>query len=363
MKIGLVTNFSPSTGSGRYAFELFKNLEDKIGVELIFCNGSNDEFSDTKVKIIRGRDFPVFRTTLNSYFSYPKKIPDGYDLYHISNQFLARTAKFRNPSVITILDLVALVSKDLPFLTRHLQKKSLKYLRNTEKIIAISEHTKKDLIDLLNIKEDKIEVIYFGINREVFKKRDKAKIREELNLPQDKKIILHVGSEEPRKNVDGLIKAFHKLQKIYPNVSLVRVGESRKKINKLIGELNLEKKVIRIGNIQSKEISLYYNSADVFVFPSFYEGFGFPPLEAMTSGIPVISSNRTSLPEVVGDAGIMIDPDNVDELAKKIHEVLINEGLRENMIKKGLKRAKQFTWKSCADKTLKLYKEVMSGVR
>jgi glycosyltransferase involved in cell wall biosynthesis len=359
MKIGLITNFLPSTGAGRYAFELFKNLKNKIDAELIFCNGFNDEFSNTKIKNIRGWNFPVFRTSLNSYFSYPKRIPDGYDLYHISNQFLARTAKFRSPSIITILDLVALVSKDLPFLTRYLQKKSLKYLKNTQKIIAISEHTKRDLIDLLNIEEDKIEVIYLGFNQETFKNRDKMESRKKLNLPQDKKIILHVGSEEPRKNVDGLIKAFSKLQNKINNTLLVRVGEKTDEIENLINDLNVRKKIIRNEKISEEKLSLYYNAADLFVFPSFYEGFGFPPLEAMASGTPVISSNKTSLPEVIGDAGIMIDPNNINELASKMYEVLINKKLREDMIKKGLKRAELFSWKECAKKTLKVYNEVL----
>jgi glycosyltransferase involved in cell wall biosynthesis len=356
MKSALITNFPPYTGAGRYAFNLFTHLKDMTDVDLLFCNG--DE-SSAEVKRIDGHNFPLFKKTLNAYFCYPKKIPQNYDIYHISNQFLSRTLKFRTPSILTILDLIPLTRKELPFLVRYLQKKALKYAVNARRIISISEYTKNDIIRLLNIPADKIEVIYIGVDSCLFKKQNNTEARKRLKLPTDKKIILHVGSEEPRKNVASLVKAFYKLQKKKQDILLIRVGEKRKQIENLIDTLGIRDKVIRYTNLREDKLSLVYNAADLFIFPSFYEGFGFPPLEAMACGVPVITSNRTSLPEIVGDAGIMIDPDDTETLADKMYEVLRNEVLRNDMIKKGLKRSKMFSWEICAKKTLKVYNEVV----
>lgn len=135
-------------------------------------------------------------------------------------------------------------------------------------------------------------------------------------------------------------------------------GWKYKSIFETVDILNLQKDVIFSDYVPDEYLTLLYNAADLFVYPSLYEGFGLPPLEAMACGTPVITSNTSSLPEVVGDAGVMIDPYDVDGLAKAMFEVLTNEGLREDMRKKGLKRAKLFSWEKTAKETLKIYEEV-----
>lgn len=122
---------------------------------------------------------------------------------------------------------------------------------------------------------------------------------------------------------------------------------------------NLQNDVIFTGYISDGDLPALYNAADLFVYPSLYEGFGLPPLEAMACGCPVITSNTSSLHEVVGDAGIMVDPYDVDRLADAMHKVLSNDGLREDMIKKGLERAEMFSWEKTARETLKVYEEVI----
>ena len=171
--------------------------------------------------------------------------------------------------------------------------------------------------------------------------------------------ILYVGGLEPRKNVDGIITSFYKLKTRGVIHKLVIVSATKghyyDKILRMIKKLKLEKEVIFTGYVQPDDLPKVYNAADLFVFPSFYEGFGLPPLEAMACGCPVITSNTSSLPEVVGDAGIMVDPHHAEGLADAMHKVLNNDGLKQDMIKRGLKRAKMFSWEKAAKKTLKIY--------
>jgi glycosyltransferase involved in cell wall biosynthesis len=154
------------------------------------------------------------------------------------------------------------------------------------------------------------------------------------------------------------IKAFYELKKKIPDVKMIQIGADKGIFENLIQQLQLQKDMEFQGIITEKKLREFYNLADVFVFPSFYEGFGLPPLEAMACGCPVITSNAASLPEVVDNAGIMVDPLNIDGLAEAIYNVLTNDGLREDMIKKGLERAKMFTWERTARETYKVYEEV-----
>lgn len=233
--------------------------------------------------------------------------------------------------------------------------------KDAERIITVSESLKREVIKYLKVPEYKINVIYNGKD-DIFKPLNLAEIadaRKKYNLG-DLPFILYVGVLQPIKNIPSLIKAFYKLKnKIKHKLVIVGgKGWQYEEIFKTVKNLNLQKDVLFIGNVPNKELPPLYNAADVFVFPSLYEAFGIPPLEAMACGIPVITSNVSSLPEVVGDAGIMVDPYDVEGLANVIHNVLINDGLREYMIKKGLERAKLFSWKKCAKETLEVYNRV-----
>ena len=357
MRTALLTNFHLKTGMGKYAFELYKNLKNKIEVDLIGPIGP-DEVKG--VREIKEPKLPFLSKTLNAYFYYPRitKSLDNYDIYHLTSEFITRAAKFKKPSVVTVTDIIFLKIGDSPFFTRYFLKKSLEHLKSAERIISISEYTKKDIIDFFDIDEKKIVVTLLGVD-EIFKKRDKLKCRKSLDLPEDKRIILNVGSEEPRKNIPLLIKSFHKLQKNMDDLILIRVGEKRPEITALVRELGLENKVRHFSNVPEEKLALFYSASDLFVFPSYYEGFGLPPLEAMASGCPVITSNKTSLPEVVGDAGILIDPMDGDKLTEKMNEILTNDKIRNDLILSGLKRARKMTWKRTAKETLKVYEGVL----
>nr|MQY55010.1 glycosyltransferase [Dehalococcoidia bacterium] len=179
--------------------------------------------------------------------------------------------------------------------------------------------------------------------------------------------ILFVGSEHPRKNLSTLLTAFKKLKggKQFRDLKLVKVGRAggleadfRGQTMKVVAALDLHREVVFTEFVPEEELPVYYFNAECFVFPSLYEGFGFPPLEAMACGCPVVTSNTSSLPEVVGDAAIMVDPYDVDGLTNAMREVLTNDGLREAMIEKGLAQAKKFSWDKTAEKTLEVYERL-----
>jgi glycosyltransferase involved in cell wall biosynthesis len=238
---------------------------------------------------------------------------------------------------------------------------NIKGLKKSDVIITVSEFSKKEIIKHLNYPSHKIQVIPDAVDHSVYYPQRDKEILKTLKISSDKKIILYVGSETPRMNLPTLIRAFDDLKKDFPNVKLIKIGDpqilgSRHKILNLIRHLNLQEDVIFKGYIADDELPLWYNAADLLVYPCLYAGFGLPPLEAMACGTPVITSNTTSLPEVVGDAGIMVNPTNSDSIADKIHEILTNSCLRESLVKKGLKRAKMFSWNQSAQKTLDVYR-------
>ncbi len=354
MHVGLVTNFPKSTGSGRYAHELFSALKGISAgdFELLSCG-------ESAADPIRGITFPVYRQTLNSFLVYPRRIPKGYDITHLTNQFLMNGARFCKNPVVTVLDTIMLDYPSYPFLTRVLQKNALKSLNFARHVISISEYTKETLVRL-GIDADKIKATHLGYDRNVFKRQDKSKCRDALGLPHDKKIVLHVGSEEPRKNVDKILLALGEVLKSEDAV-LVRVGQNSKSISALAERLGIADKLIRFkGGVSDSQLSLIYNAADMFVFPSSYEGFGFPPLEAMACGVPVVSSDKTSLKEVVGNAALIVEPDAVSQIAGNILEVLGKKSLQSKLSLKGLRQAKKFSWEKCAKETLGIYEMVLS---
>ena len=242
-------------------------------------------------------------------------------------------------------------------------KANINGLKKADRIITVSSFSKNEIINHIKYPANRIHVIPNAVDHSIYYKNPDKTILNKVNIEMDDPIILYVGSEEPRQNVDKLIKAFAKLKNKLPNAKIIKIGDfnllgTREKLFKLINELNLQKDVIFAGSVPEKELPQWYNAADLLVYPCDYAGFGLPPLEAMACGTPVITSNTTSLPEVVGDAGIMINPVNIDEIASKMYEILTNDGLKEDMSKKGLKRAELFNWNESAAKTRDIYKEL-----
>lgn len=368
MRIGIITDFIAVNqgGIGAYTHNLASSL-NKIDKEnkyyLIYHTPVNiDIYKNNEKILVKSFSLPKGSGLIWRFISAPLKLKFIKELDLVHDPYGIGPLSFKMPfkKVITIHDLTPILFSNTFNSTTVLLHKLLlpRTLRTADKIITDSNSTKKDLINYFKIPEGKIRVILLAAD-EKFKPLNNKEIREakqkySLNFP----FILYVGTLEPRKNIPSLIKAFYKLKKKNLQYKLVIAGKKGwkyKEIFETIDKLNLQNDVVFTGYVSDEGLPALYNAADLFVYPSIYEGFGLPPLEAMACGTPVITSNTSSLPEVVGDAGIMVDPYDVDGLADAMHEVLADGGLRANMIKKGLERAKMFSWEQCAKETLEVY--------
>ena len=284
------------------------------------------------------------------------------NIKHITSQELAYTLKFlkNHRTVVTCYDLIPWVfDNDKSFIW----KENMKWMSYADCIITISNFSKAELIKYLDYPEEKIEIVYPAVDHSIYYPKRSKDILEKYGISKDEKVIIYVGSETPRQNVPVIIEAFSKLKERIPEVRLIKVGESqsadaRVKIINLINSLKLQDDVIFLEYVPEEDMPKLYNASDLLVYPCEYAGFGLPPLEAMSCGTPVITSDTSSLPEVVGDAGIMIEPKDDTLMAEKMYEVLTSVDLRNEMIKKGLKRAEMFKWQEAADKTLNIYKDL-----
>lgn len=260
-----------------------------------------------------------------------------------------------------------------------------KLAKRFDKIVAVSENTKKDIVELCGIEEERVKVIYSGIGEEYrkisnskfqisnkiqnskFQNGDNfselEKMKKKYNLPN--KFILFLGTLEPRKNVEGLIAAYDELRNNNKDLSeyklVVAGGKGWKSESIFYAWQNSPFKddIIFLGYIKKEDKPYLYNLASLFVYPSFYEGFGFPPLEAMACGAPVVTSAYSSLPEIVGEAALMIDPYNISDIALAMEKVLADERLRNNLAENGLKIAAEFNWEKTAEEYLEVFRNLV----
>jgi glycosyltransferase involved in cell wall biosynthesis len=224
-------------------------------------------------------------------------------------------------------------------------------------ILADSESTRQDLIELIGAPEDRTTVIYPGVEPRFGRVADRetlARAREKYGLPG--RFILSLGTVQPRKNYVGLIRAFAHLAP--KDTKLVIVGGKGwlyQEIYACVEDLNLQDRVLFAGFVDDVDLPAVYNLAEVFCLPSLYEGFGIPPLEAMACGVPVITADNSSLPEVVGDAGILVDAYDQDALVDALDQLLTDPATRAELTSRGLSRAAQFTWAKAAQQLLATY--------
>jgi len=299
------------------------------------------------------------------YFAYPfivkKKVIEN-NVKHVTRQDLAFLLELMDlkKTIVTCHDIIPVAYYN----TRNpIWKLNAKGLRKAEKIITVSEFSKKDISKYIKYPEEKIEIIPPAVDHHLYYPNRSKECLSKYGICEGEKVILYVGAEEPRKNVQFLINSFSKLKNMIPQVKLLKVGTPnyigvREKLLKQIEALNLQRDVVFAGYVSESELAEIYNAVDLFVFPSLYEGFGMPPLEAMACGTPVITSNTSSLPEVVGDAAIVVDPYDVKSFTEKMYTLLTDQTLRENIITRGLARSKIFSWEEAARKTRKVYEQV-----
>ena len=232
-------------------------------------------------------------------------------------------------------------------------------LRRADLILADSEWTRQDIIALLGMPAEKVAVVPAGVGNEYHPVDDQSALeaaRQRYRLPQ--RFILHVGTLEPRKNLIRLLEAFAGINAHVPDVYLVLVGAKGwlyEDIFATVERLGLSHQVVFPGYVAEADLPLVYNLASLLAYPSLYEGFGLPPLEAMACGVPVVCSNSSSLPELVGNAALMVAPEDTDGLAAALRLALEDETLRQSLRDKGLERAQLFTWTAAAQRLLEAY--------
>jgi glycosyltransferase involved in cell wall biosynthesis len=289
-------------------------------------------------------------------------------IVHLPNHHLGRYGLFlKVPYIISVHDLIRYFDlKGYDVLIHHPNLRDRIYLsldykgiKKATRIIAVSHTTKHDIIEHLGIPEERISVVYEGIDHQVFRPVG----RRCMGFPY----LLFVGAEHPRKNFTGLLKAFSQLKSKgkFKDLKLVKVGKAggqeadfRRKSLQAVKELQLSNDVIFTDYVPEEDLPSYYSGAECFILPSFYEGFGFPPLEAMACGCPVIVSNMASLPEIVGDAGVIVDPHDTNSMGRALYLVLSDDSLKKSIISKGLKRASEFSWEKTAQETSRVYEDV-----
>lgn len=367
MRIGIDARVSRHTGIREYVQNVIKNLSkiDKRNEYVIFLNKEDlpdyslDQ-SNFKQRIIRSKAFTISEQVEIPFFVRLERL----DIYHSPHFVLPLFNSCRN--VVTIHDLIPkFFSEELSsFMAKIYYNFMLKAaMKNAAKILTDSNATKKDIIEIFDVPDGKITVTYLGVSdkyRPVDQEDLSSKIKKKFNISED--FLLYVGLQKPHKNLVRLIEAFKILlwdPKI--RVQLLIVGKKDTKssaVIRTIERLNLKDSIRLTGYVSKEDLPLIYNAALAFVFPSLYEGFGLCPLEAMACGTPVISSDFTSLKEVLGDAALIFNPLDIRDMADKMRQIITDEALRKQLKQKGLRRASEFSWKRCALETLEVYEEL-----
>ena len=364
-------------GVGHYTYYLVKNLLaiDKKNTYILFFDYKVDNTKEFNKKNVEIERFP--------FSQYKKFLPFAYshlltaaelkskklDVYHAPANVIPMN--YNKPSVLTVHDMAiykhpSWFPPGQNFSIRTLVPKSIK---KAEKIIAVSKSTKKNIHQLMKVPQNKIKVIYEGGIREK-QPTDKeiAKIKRKYKLQDN--FILYVGTLEARKNIVRLIKAWEKVYETKPkkleNWQLVIAGQKGYKYSEVFKAIKYSKigyKIRYLGYIPYKDKVVLMKAADVFTFPSLWEGFGLPILEAMCMGTPVLTSKVSSMPEVAGDAGILVNPIKIEEIKKGLLKMVLNKKALNSYTKKGRVQAKKFSWNKCAKQTLAVYKEVYKNTK
>jgi glycosyltransferase involved in cell wall biosynthesis len=312
---------------------------------------------------------PVAETAANYSVAEQLKVPlrlkrEGVKLFHAPHYVLPPLV--RCPSVVTIHDCIHLMFPQyLP------NRVALGYARasitgaarRATRVLTVSESSKRDILRFVDIKPDKIDVIYNAYDERFSvepREEDVARVRERYQL-QDA-FILYAGNVKPHKNLERLIEAFPLVRRRgLDHLKLVVIGDDVSKyagLRRAVHQHQLHKYVRFLGYMPGETLAVMYRLASVFVFPSLYEGFGLPPLEAMASGTPVVTSNVSSLPEVAGNAALLVDPLDPAAIADGIYRVLNEPDLRRNLRERGLARARQFSWEASVRRVREIYDEV-----
>ena len=342
MKIAIDARMIQMSGIGTYIKALMGH-----GIYDIALGDGNDILKyDANVKVINYSD-KIYGAGEQLHFPFKELRKSGADLLHVPHYNVP--VFYRGKLAVTVHDLTHLVLPQfLPNKAAYLYAKFLigYAVRKAEVVFTVSENSKRDILRFYNIPEDKIAVVYNAVDSR-FVHRDREDVSylfDKYNIPRDKKVIMYVGNLKPHKNLPRLLEAYSKMNG-REDTCLVLVGKAfdSEDLTPQIKALGIEDSVIKTGIIVDNELVDFYNLADLFVFPSLYEGSGIPPLEAMACGTPVVCSNNSSLPEVVGDAAYMFDPYDEKQIRDAMEKVLGDDSLAQSLVERGYKRVKLFT--------------------
>jgi glycosyltransferase involved in cell wall biosynthesis len=288
------------------------------------------------------------------------------DLYHGTN-FRLR-GKGRKGNIVTIHDLAF---KHYPHFLKKKFGQFLSFLKTkrdvqrANRVIAVSAHTAKDVVEFFKIDTEKVRVVYHGVDPDFRPDVPRASILEmkekyHILAPQ---YILWVGTLEPRKNLRTLVQMYDQLKGLHDEYHLILAGGLGWQYEDILQMTQtLGSKVQITGYLPREDLVSLYAGAALFVYPSLYEGFGMPLLEAMASGVPIVAARTSSIPEVIGNAGILVDPLNISEMGEAVRRVLTDRSVSSSLREKGMARAREFTWDRAARETLRIYQEVIDRV-
>lgn len=352
------------------AVEIIKSLQklDKDNEYIIYASPNADssysisETSNFKIKFVKG--FTYFDWEQISLPLQAKK--DKLDLLHCTSN----TAPLWGPvpTLVTIHDIIYLEKREYPVNVNWYQRLGNYYrsivvpgvVARSEQIITVSEFEKKNLLSHFELDDSKVKVVSNGVNevfRKVYDKEVLNKVKEKYRLPE--KFIFYMGNTEPRKNLRNMLKAYSILtQKQSAAPSLVITNITREYLANVLEDIGEEKiagKIILTGYADFKDLPALYTLADFYVYPSFREGFGLPILEAMACGTAVITSNTSSMPEIAGEAALLVDPLNPESIAGAMQEYMLDDELKLEKIRKGQLRYRHYTWDASAKKLLDIY--------
>jgi glycosyltransferase involved in cell wall biosynthesis len=346
------------TGKGFFAYGLVKELLalDRNNNYILYTDKPQGPFQEyPNVELV-----PIMETGIKWHWQVLKDVKQRRpDIYIAPTSFIVPSlAPKWLKTYVVVHDLVAFLfpkshSKRAMIIERLTLKKALK---KAAKVLVVSENTQNDLVELFNYPKSlifEVPCAPHDLYKDELDPKESAKVREKYNLPE--KYILGVGTLEPRKNFATLIKSFVSIKRKFPEYKLVIVGKpgwKHQELKRAVKEFGLTEDVTFTGYMEDKDLHHTYNLAEVFVFPSLYEGFGIPPLEAMASGCPVVASNAASLPEVVGDAGLLIEPKNSHKIADAVIDVIENTQLRNMLIERGFYRSHKYSWSDSAQRVL-----------
>jgi glycosyltransferase involved in cell wall biosynthesis len=357
-------------GIGTYVRNLLRYLAriDKNTEYVLFCRADDCATIEESGENFRAVPELARQYSIKEQLRIPLDLRrEKIDLFHAPHYVLPALIPCK--AVVTIHDCIHLrFPQYLPSRLGYAYARTSMWIatHRSTRVLTVSEASKRDILKYFHVPQHKIDVIYNGIDErfgETPSADEVLRVRERYQLNDP--FVLYAGNIKPHKNLERLIEAFHLLRRNgHETVKLLIIGDEISKyatLRRAVHKYKLHKHVRFFGFVPDKTLAVLYRLARVFVFPSLYEGFGLPPLEAMASGTPVITSNVSSLPEVVGEAALLIDPYEPAAIAQAMHRVLTEPSLREDLRRRGLLRVKDFSWERSIRRVHEIYQEVLAG--